>query len=574
MKPQSSPPPQIAFNTKHREKQMKTKKSKNKGDAPTLREQAEDRFAKKGPPKVDKSVKETDLLVHELQVHQIELEIQNEELRASQASTEESRRRFVELYEYAPVGYCTLDVAGKINELNLTAASLFKYSRRYLLSKPLGAFVHREDTDTFFLFQRRLREKAGEQRCELRLKRKDGQFFFVELISVPFADSGVVPSQFLVGMVDISGRKQAEEELHKQRDLSQRNSEFLDSILNGIKDGFIVLDNDWRISYFNHNAEVLLRKKKDAVMGLRVDFAFPESKSIQLDEQYVRSLNEGKSVSFEIYLDIEPYRNWYEVRLYPFTEGVCVFFTVITERKHIQEALEEHTRQLDFVNKELETFSYSVSHDLNAPLRVIKGFSDILLEDYSRAIDSEGKDFLVRIVQSVSKMQRLIDDVLSLSRVSRQKLEFKETDLSVVAGSILNDLRSTQPERTVELKIHANLKATVDPRLMHIALTNLLGNAWKYTGKTENPRIEFGSSRKNGETIFFIRDNGAGFDPKYADKLFLPFQRLHSESEFPGTGVGLATVARIISRHNGRIWAEGEKNKGATFYFVLGTDKN
>jgi PAS domain S-box-containing protein len=538
----------------------------------TLRRRAEARYA--GRPR-DAIVfeKDPDSLIHELRVHQIELEIQNEELRGAQASLEESRRRFVDLYEFAPVGYCSLDGAGIVLRINLTGTSLLNYSRSYVLGKPLAAFVHGEDKDAFFLFLRGLRESAGERRCEVRLKRKGGQVFSAELISVPLTAASTEPgARFLVAVIDVSARKQAQEELSEQRDRSRRDSEFLNSVLNGIRDGFLVLDAGGRISYMNHNAEVLLKRGKNDVLGKRLEIAFPESKSVRLEEGDRRSLHEGKVVIFEFNFPAEPYRNWYEVRLYPFAEGICVFFAVITERKRMQEALEEHARRLDFANRELETFSYSVSHDLRAPLTLITGFSRLLLEDYSGAIDATGRDYIARIVDAVDKMQRLIDAILSLSRVSRQKLELEEVDLGAIAAEALRDLHAAQPGRNVESIIADNLKAIGDSELLRVALTNLLGNAWKYTGKTDNPRIEFGSVQKKGKTVFFVKDNGAGFDQKYAEHLFKPFQRLHAESEFPGTGVGLATVARIISRHGGGLWAEAEKGKGATFYFTLGTD--
>jgi PAS domain S-box-containing protein len=231
--------------------------------------------------------------------------------------------------------------------------------------------------------------------------------------------------------------------------------------------------------------------------------------------------------------------------------------------------LMQKTTDLLYANKELETFSYSVSHDLRSPLRAIKGFSTILLKDYSNNLDADGQDFLNRIKGGADRMSDLIDDMLSLAKISRDEMDPKEIDLSDVVESIVSELRQAEKDRNVEAIITKGLKAHCDARLMHIALSNLIGNAWKYSSKTPNAVIEFGAMEKNGENIFFVRDNGAGFDMAHAKKLFTPFQRLHSDSHFTGTGIGLAIVNKVILRHGGRIWGEGETGKGATFYFTL-----
>ena len=231
--------------------------------------------------------------------------------------------------------------------------------------------------------------------------------------------------------------------------------------------------------------------------------------------------------------------------------------------------LMQKTTDLLYANKELETFSYSVSHDLRSPLRAIKGFSTILLKDYSNNLDADGQDFLNRIKGGADRMSDLIDDMLSLAKISRDEMDPKEIDLSDVVESIVSELRQAEKDRNVEAIITKGLKAHCDARLMHIALSNLIGNAWKYSSRTPYAVIEFGTVEKNEETVFFVRDNGAGFDMAHAKKLFTPFQRLHSDSHFTGTGIGLAIVNKVIQRHGGRIWGEGKTGKGATFYFTL-----
>lgn len=229
----------------------------------------------------------------------------------------------------------------------------------------------------------------------------------------------------------------------------------------------------------------------------------------------------------------------------------------------------KRTLELEAINKELEAFSYSVSHDLRAPLRSIDGFSNKILKDYAGVLDEQGQDYFVRVKNASQRMGLLIDDLLKLSRLSRIEMYMETTNLSDVAESIASDLKVSEPERKASFNIQENMIAKVDRNLIQIVLQNLLGNAWKYSKHQPDTKIEFGTFIKDEQTVYFIRDNGVGFDMKYVDKLFGAFQRLHSISEFEGTGVGLATVQRIILRHHGTIWANGEVNKGATFFFTL-----
>jgi signal transduction histidine kinase/CheY-like chemotaxis protein len=235
----------------------------------------------------------------------------------------------------------------------------------------------------------------------------------------------------------------------------------------------------------------------------------------------------------------------------------------------LEQRVADRTVQLDLALRELETFSYSVSHDLRAPLRQIEGFSTLLCEDHAAQLAAEGLQHLGRIQAATRRMSQLIDDLLSLARVTRHEMSRQTISLSDLAEAVVNDLRAGAPDRQVTVRIAPGLTAVGDSHLLRIALDNLLGNAWKYTSKRSQAEIVFGGEERDGDTVYFVRDNGAGFDPAYAQRLFTAFQRLHSESEFEGTGVGLATVARIISRHGGRVWAEGAPEQGATFYFTL-----
>ena len=263
-----------------------------------------------------------------------------------------------------------------------------------------------------------------------------------------------------------------------------------------------------------------------------------------------------------------------------FEEGEIANFIAIkqdiTERKKAQESiinLNENLRlkaaELYAANKELEAFSYSVSHDLRAPLRSIDGFGRLLQEEYDEKLGERGREFIGRLRAAAQRMEQLIDDLLSLSKVTRADMRRENADLSAIAREILLKLKENEPERNVKFVVQEGLMAKCDKRLIQAALENLLGNAWKFTSKHEKARIEFGAVSKDGKKAYFVHDDGSGFDPKYADKLFTPFQRLHTASEFKGTGIGLTVVNRIVTKHGGRVWAESEPEKGATFYFTL-----
>jgi PAS domain S-box-containing protein len=252
----------------------------------------------------------------------------------------------------------------------------------------------------------------------------------------------------------------------------------------------------------------------------------------------------------------------------------------ITQRKEAERSLEElnetleqrinqRTVELEAVNRELEAFSYSVSHDLRAPLRSIDGFSQALLEDYSDKLDEAGKGHLERVRAASKRMARLIDDLLKLSRVTRSEVNREEVDLSQLAEGVVESCREREPDRKVEILIERGLKAECDERLMQVALENLIGNAWKFTSKIPEASIHFGVQKNGSSKEFFVRDNGAGFDMAYADKLFGAFQRLHRADEFEGTGIGLATVQRIIRLHGGQVRAESKRDEGTTFFFSL-----
>jgi PAS domain S-box-containing protein len=255
--------------------------------------------------------------------------------------------------------------------------------------------------------------------------------------------------------------------------------------------------------------------------------------------------------------------------LFSIIQDVTVREQAVKEITKLNESLVQRNNEIEFINNELQAFSYSVSHDLKAPLRSVSGFSNALLEDYYEKLDEQGKQYLQKIQESSDLMTRLIDDLMMLSRVTTHDVNYSKVNLSDLAGDVIAELQKTNPDHKAAFTIAPEMITYGDRNLLRIVLVNLLGNAWKFSSKAADPRIEMGASEQNNKTVYFVRDNGAGFDMNYADKLFKPFQRLHAASEFAGTGIGLSIVQRIVHRHGGRIWAEGKPGEGATFYFTL-----
>ncbi len=350
----------------------------------------------------------------------------------------------------------------------------------------------------------------------------------------------------------------------------------------------MMLDHSGRIISWNTGAERIKGYKAEEIVGQHFSlFYTPEDIQADKPETALRvTESQGRYEDEGWRLRKDGSRFWASVSITAIrdeaghSKGFATVARDLTERKQAQDKIIrlnneleqrviERTAQLEAANKELEAFSYSVSHDLRAPLRSIDGFSQALLEDYADKLEAEGKDFLQRVRASTQRMGELIDDMLNLSRVTRAEMRREPVDMTGMAQALAADLQKSAPDREVEFVIADGLTAQGDARLLRIVLDNLLGNAWKYTSKHPHARIEFGFAQNNGHSAYFVRDDGAGFDMVYADKLFGVFQRLHRQTEFSGTGVGLATVQRIMHRHGGRVWAEGELEKGATFYFTF-----
>lgn len=356
---------------------------------------------------------------------------------------------------------------------------------------------------------------------------------------------------------------------------------WLENILSSITDAFFTIDHDWRLTYMNRAAERLLRRPSHELVGRRLWDAFPGTPSLHLLTKYQEVLSKQQTVEFQEYFP--PLGIWMDIRAYPTRDGIAVYARDISEQrkteaelralnKELEKRVRERTAELEAANRELAAFSYSVSHDLRAPLRTINGFAQALIEDYRDQLDEIGRDYLQRIQNASRRMGTLIDDLLYLARVSRSELVRQKIDLSLIAAEAVAMLREEHPERQVTVVVQPNLIAYGDPGLLRVAIENLLSNAWKFTAEVPDACIIMGMQHDKlgaGEPVFFVRDNGVGFDMALADRLFQPFERLHPDEIYRGNGIGLATVSRIIQRHGGRIWAEAAVGEGATFYFTV-----
>lgn len=391
---------------------------------------------------------------------------------------------------------------------------------------------------------------------------------------------------------EITDQKKLEEKIINIYLKLDQESRRLKTVMDNAPEGIIITDKKARIIFFNKAAERLYNhpipvgKKYQSHSSLNI-LDVDGSKISPRQLPLTRSALEGETIKGKelvikwpddqiryVIVNTAPIKNDNDQIV-----GAVGMLQDITDRKEIEEKIKDlnthllrQTAELSSVNEELEAFSYSVSHDLRSPLRSIDGFSQAIVEDYGDLLDKEGKDYLHRIRNASQRMGELIDGLLKLSRITRHNIEYKTIDLSQLSHSIISWLQQKNPERDVQMSIQDDLHVKGDERLIGIALENLITNAWKFTSKKDKTMIEIGEEKKDGSSVFFIRDNGAGFNMDYAEKLFVPFQRLHTSDEYEGTGIGLGIVKRVFNRHGGKIWAESEEGNGTTFYFTL--DKN
>jgi PAS domain S-box-containing protein len=616
-----------------------------------LRRRAEEELKRKGEkrPADDQDPRARDQmqrLIHELQVHQIELEMQNDELRAAQERIEESRSGYEDLYDFSPLGYFTFDRTGVIQALNLTGAKLLGKERRSLIKSPFSRFIDEKFLNVFLSHLEAVFETGTRQSCELWLETKGRSRVPVAMESIRTEEDHGEIGQCRSAILDITKRKRAEEALHQAERYQHLAAEvlrilnnpstldgsvglILDAITretgldavgirlrNGGGDLPYIVQNSFSRDFLlaedtliardgcgdpcrNGSGEITLECPGGLVMSGRTDPANPSfttggsfwtndvlplpdlpagedlgsrSRNTCIHQGYksmaLIPIRANREIVGLLQLN-DRRKDRFTLEMVRLFEGIAESIGIALIRKQTERLLEKRSTQLEDANKELESFSYSVSHDLRTPLRAIDGFSRVILKRKGDQFDPETKRQFELIREGAERMNRLIDNILALSRVGSHEKVVSRIDMEQLVRETWEALCEIHPGRQFDWRAEPLPPAMGDRMLIAQVLTNLLSNAIKYSATRDISIIEVGGHATERETVYSIKDNGVGFEMAYYPKLFKVFQRLHSNAEFEGTGVGLSIVQRIIHRHGGRVWAEAEKEKGATFSFAL-----
>jgi PAS domain S-box-containing protein len=464
---------------------------------------------------------------------------------------------------------------GIITSWNKGAEEIYGYTKSEIIGKSISVIVPPRLPDELTDILSKIKLGEAIKSYETIRRRKDGQNIYVSLsVSAVYDAEGRILGASTIAR-DITERKQLEN-LLKESEMQYR------LLFETANDGIVLLEkSEGKIAHINPSVEKMLGYSAKEVIGnklqdvgLIIDHGDFQITMKNLNKRGILRYNDvpvktksGKQIYADTYLVDKA--KFAQCNIRDITERRSKEKEIRLLNEDLEKRILQRTAQLNEANKELASFAYSVSHDLRAPLRGIDGWSLALLEEYGDTLDDQGRKYLQRVRTETQQMGMLIEDLLNLSRITRIEPQLMPIDLTAMASSIANRLQEENPQRNIEFIIQPALRANGDNHLINIVLTNLFDNAVKFTGKQFLPRIEFGKTEVDGGKAFFVRDNGAGFDMAHAPKLFGAFQRLHKSSEFPGTGIGLATVQRIIHRHGGRIWANAQIDQGATFYFTL-----
>ncbi|MBI4989584.1 MAG: PAS domain S-box protein [Rhodocyclales bacterium] len=490
--------------------------------------------------------------------------------------------KFAKVFRTSPVPISLARSSdGLFADINPAFEAFFGWTRDEIIgntSTGIGIWRSIEERERW---TRALREHGATRNFEVNWRNKAGETRICQ-ISAEFIR--IEGEDYILALTfDITERKRSEEALMASQarlNEAQRIGRFGSWELDLASDSFVWSEEITRI--FETTAP---QEKVNYAVFLKT--IHPDDRAT-FDKTYRQSIAEGKAGEFTYRLCMPDGRIKFvhvraETRIgadgkpvksigstQDITEQVLARQEIERLNAELEKRVVERTAELTSANRELESFAYSISHDLRAPLRGIDGFSQLLVDEYRDRLDAQGVDYLDRVRRAAQRMGTLIDDILELSRVTRQEMRRVKVDLSQLATELIEERTRAEPGHRADIALAPGCKAFGDPQLLRVMMQNLLENAWKYSGKEASPRIEFGRETNGGDTVFFVRDNGVGFDMQYADRLFAPFQRLHKPEDFEGTGIGLATVARVVHRHGGRIWAESEPGKGALFRFTLG----
>jgi PAS domain S-box-containing protein len=490
-------------------------------------------------------------------------------------SARASKSRFARLEQVGILGVLVTDLKNRVLEVNDTVLHMVGYSREEVLAEdfywPSLSAPESVEVDTKAI--RELEESGVAGLREKQYIRKDGARVWAMAASARIDQE----DRNISFLLDLTERKHAEAALHAatERKAVDEVRFRLAAIVDSSDDAIIGESLDGIITSWNSGAQRIFGYKAHEAIGRPISILRPEGREneearplapLRLVEvnhfDSLRRRKDGRAVAVSVTSSPVYDTNGNLV-------GASKVARDITARNEAELQLARAKETAESAVRELEAFSYSVAHDLRAPLRGMNGFAQMLLDNYADKLDDDGKDWLQEILGNATRMGELIDAMLSLAHITRTSLKREDVDLSAVVHLVGSALVNAEPNRRIQLVVEPSLHANVDRALVHALVDNLVGNAWKFTHKTATPRIEFGATERDGQRAFFVRDNGAGFDMAFAEKLFAPFQRLHRATDFPGTGIGLANAQRIVHRHGGRIWAEGSIDHGAIFYFTL-----